>query len=241
MTGEDLIDILQKQLIEQRGTKSITQRELASELGITVPTLSKWRSRKVWTPLQVAQLIQKRCNVQRNSVLKSAITPIVEFFALDNTESKKGANWEIFDPATSSYLLGLKDRLAVSCGVYIFYDSRGQVIYAGKTERVKTQKLWAEINNAFNRDRDVQRIKKVDHPIRNIEFKAGEEKQRQIYDRPVQLHELASYLSAYEVADGLIGKVEALLVRGFANDLLNVRMEYFFPKAKRKKRTAEAG
>ena len=173
--------------------------------------------------------------------LKARLLPIVEFFALDNTESKKGANWEIFDPADSSYLSGLKDRLAASCGVYIFSDSRGQAIYAGKTERVKTQKLWAEISNAFNRDRDIQRIKRVGHPKRNVEFKAGEEKQRQIYDRPVRLHELASYLSAYEVANGMIGKVEALLVRGFANDLLNVKMEYFFPKAKRKMRAAENG
>jgi hypothetical protein len=33
--------------------------------------------------------------------------------------------------------------------------------------------------------------------------------------------------SAYEVATELIGKSEALIVRSFANDLLNVRMEKF--------------
>jgi hypothetical protein len=34
-------------------------------------------------------------------------------------------------------------------------------------------------------------------------------------------------MSAYEIADELIGKPEALIVRSFANDLLNVRMERF--------------
>jgi len=36
-----------------------------------------------------------------------------------------------------------------------------------------------------------------------------------------------SYMSAYHVPDGLIGKFEALIVRSFANDLLNVKMENF--------------
>ena len=36
---------------------------------------------------------------------------------------------------------------------------------------------------------------------------------------------MASYFSAYKVDDGMIGDVEALLVRSFANDLLNIRME----------------
>ncbi|MNY83646.1 hypothetical protein D3C86_2265510 [compost metagenome] len=48
---------------------------------------------------------------------------------------------------------------------------------------------------------------------------------KQIIKRAVPLHEIAAYVSVYEVADGMIGKVEALIVRAFANDLLNIRME----------------
>jgi hypothetical protein len=49
----------------------------------------------------------------------------------------------------------------------------------------------------------------------------------------VPLHELAIYFSAYQVDDEMVDKLEALLVRSFANDLLNVRMEKFGPESKR--------
>lgn len=38
---------------------------------------------------------------------------------------------------------------------------------------------------------------------------------------------LGRYFSAYNVDSGMIDALEALLVRGFANDLLNVKMETF--------------
>ena len=38
---------------------------------------------------------------------------------------------------------------------------------------------------------------------------------------------MACYFSAYEVELGMIAAVEALLIRAFANDLLNARMETF--------------
>ena len=36
---------------------------------------------------------------------------------------------------------------------------------------------------------------------------------------------MAAYLSAYRVADGMISEVEAMLIRGFLNDLLNINVE----------------
>ena len=88
--------------------------------------------------------------------------------------------------------------------------------------------MWKEIKLAFNRERgDVQNIRRVRHPERNKIYRTSDEKARQIVDQVVPIHELAAYFSAYEVADGLIGEVEAMLVRSFANDLLNVRMERF--------------
>jgi hypothetical protein len=131
------------------------------------------------------------------------------------------------------YRAGLKDELLEHHGVYVFFDSRGQAIYTGKARRLS---LWKEINSAYNRQRgDVQRIKRVNHPTRRQEYRTSEEKARQIRDIAVPLHEIASYFSAYHVADSMINDLEALLVRSFANDLLNVRMERFVrPQPKKK-------
>jgi hypothetical protein len=97
-------------------------------------------------------------------------------------------------------------------------------LYAGKTEQ---QFLWAEMKQAFNRGRNPihQNIYRVDH--QGKKFNAAVEGRRQIAQRPVPLSELARYFSAYEVQPAMIPQLEALLVRGFANDLLNHRMEKF--------------
>jgi hypothetical protein len=84
------------------------------------------------------------------------------------------------------------------------------------------------MNNALNRKRDdVQRIKRVQHPERRQAYRSSEEQSRQIKDQPVPLWDIATYFSAYEVTKEMINDVEALLVRGFANNLLNKRMERF--------------
>ena len=117
-------------------------------------------------------------------------------------------------------------------GVYVFFDSRGQVIYAGKARK---QNLWKEMTNAFNRKRgDIQYIRRVKHPLRRQNYRTSQEKVRQITEYVVPLYELATYFSAYHVADRMISRVEALLVRSAANDLLNKRMETF-GRAKKKK------
>jgi transcriptional regulator with XRE-family HTH domain len=226
LDGKDLIHAVEKEILAERGQKTITQQALAGELGISVPTLINWLKRSEWTALQIARLILKRSEIQRARALETAIMPIVEFLELDPVDSRSGSKAELFSIEGSIFLRGLRERLSSSCGVYIFYDSRGRAIYVGKTQRQKTKMLWAEMNDAYNRYRDVQKIKRVDHPT-SVEFRAGDEKQRQIYSRSVTLYELASYVSAYEVTPGLISKMEALLVRGFANDLLNIKMEYF--------------
>jgi hypothetical protein len=106
-----------------------------------------------------------------------------------------------------------------------FFDSRGQAIYVGKAEG---QDLWKEVNLAFNRERgELQSIKRVRHPNRRQQYRTSDEKARQITDVAVPLHELARYFSTYEVVPGLIGTLEAILVRSFANNLLNKRMERF--------------
>ena len=89
---------------------------------------------------------------------------------------------------------------------------------------------------AFNRERgDLQKIKRVRHPSGKTPYRNSEEKSRQIHEFEIPLHDIAAYFSAYQVADGMINEVEAMLVRSFANDLLNKRMERFGQQKKKKK------
>ncbi|CAB3935441.1 hypothetical protein LMG6000_04328 [Achromobacter insolitus] len=179
------------------------------------------------TPKRILNVLTRAEGAAQKELHRHAIRPVVEFFKLEKVSSRHGAKFEIFDPSPSHpYLHGLFQELQSHHGVYVFFDSRGHAIYAGKARK---QKLWREINLAFNRDRkDVQTVKRVNHPSRRQPYKTNDEKQRQIYSRAVPLHEMAAYISAYRVVDEMVDGVEAMLVRSFANDLLNVRMERFF-------------
>jgi hypothetical protein len=71
-----------------------------------------------------------------------------------------------------------------------------------------------------------------------VQYKTSSEKSRQIIESAVPLHEIAYYFSAYEVEVGMIDELESLLIRSFANDLLNVQMGRF-EQQRKKKRTAK--
>jgi hypothetical protein len=97
------------------------------------------------------------------------------------------------------------------------------------------------MKNAFNRQREMQKVYRVKHPVRIKAFVPAHEKNRQPRRRDVRLSGLAAYVSAFKVVPGMINDLEALLVRGFANDLLNAKMERFAhararSAARRKKR-----
>jgi hypothetical protein len=204
--------------------------ELASRLGVTHPSILYWKSRKNITPLQLANLVHSASIAATQHFQKKAIRPVVEFFPIRKCKSAGNANFELFSVKDERgglhpYWTGLKSELNKSFGVYVFFDSRGHAIYAGKAER---QTLWKEMTNVFNRKRDsVQKIKRVSHPENRVTYRTAEEKSRQIIEQPVLLHEIASYFSAYRVDEAMINDLEALLVRSFANDLLNIRMENF--------------
>jgi DNA-binding XRE family transcriptional regulator len=221
MKASELIKALSKKL----GTKS--QAELARALGVTTTTLNNWEKRdEDLSASQVAAALAKsRTAAVRKSQLET-IQPIVELFPINRCRSNRDARWNVFDAGSSAvlYVRGLKAALEQSVGIYIFYDSRGQALYVGKA---REQTLWKEINLAFNRTREVQKITLVRHPDRNQLFQPGYEKLRQPTETRLELFDLASYFSAYQVADGMIDDLEALLVRSFANNLLNVRMETF--------------
>jgi hypothetical protein len=223
-TGEAIIRAVDKRL------RTSSLREVAGELGISDQAVQNWKNRHFVTPRQIAGLIVSARAAIERATHTSSIRPLVEFFPINKVPSKHRARFELFATADSSrnrhpYLAGLKAELESHHGVYVFFDSRGQAIYSGKARR---QKLWGELNLIFNRKRDaLQKIRRVKHPSRKQKYRTIEEKTRQITEYSVPLHELARYFSAYHVVDGMVDVVESLLVRSFANDLLNKRMEKF--------------
>jgi hypothetical protein len=215
MKGAALITTLKRKF------RVTTDAAVAKHLGISLPAVQLWKKRRSVSIRQIASLVHKA------SFQSNVIRPVVEFFPVAKVKSAQGKSWELFsaeddDGYDHPYRSGLEDELSKYHGVYIFFDSRGQVIYAGKARR---QTLWREINLAFNRKRgDVQSIMRANHPKTRKKFRTAP---RQIVSQPVALHELAAYFSAYHVPDTMINDLEAMLVRSFANDLLNIKMEYF--------------
>lgn len=191
--------------------------------------LHNWRKRPNVTERQVCGLVVKASQAAAANAESSAIRPIVEFFPIAKTRSTHNKRYELFstmaEGRTHPFLKGLRDELEKHHGIYVFFDSRGHAIYAGKARK---QKIWKEMKLAFNRERgDLQTIKRVRQPIRKQPYRTSDEKVRQIRDFVVPLYEIAAYFSAYEVANNMVNELEAMLVRSFANDLLNKRMERF--------------
>ena len=222
MKANDLIEALAKKL----GTNSQTQ--LAAVLGVAVATLINWKKRdEDLSANQIAFALAKSRSAAIQKAQIETIQPIVEFYRIEKWRPKASASWQVFDSSSNAsvYARGLKAELEESHGIYVFYDSRGQALYVGKA---REQSIWKEMNLAFIRDRGVvQSIKLVHHPERNQEFKPGYEKLRQPKDTQLDLFNLAYYFSAYHVDDGMIEDLEALMVRAFANSLMNIRMETF--------------
>jgi len=155
------------------------------------------------------------------------IEPVVEYLPIARSLSKRGAKWEIFSEKDENdgnvhYLGSVKAELKANSGIYVFYDSVGRAIYVGRATRLK---LWAEANNAFNRDRkEHQSVWAVKHPERNMKNSTTK---RQIVRREFFLHEIAAYFSAYKVAQEHVNTLEAFLIRAFANNLMNKKIEKF--------------
>lgn len=231
MNGAALVKELKRKLSIK------TDRALAKHLGMTEIALGGWkRSEKPLTPRQMANAVQKASEVAVVKAQSSTLRPIVEFFPIDVVEvGKKGRN-EVFPCGRNAgqHYSGLHAELLRVKGLYIFYDTRGKALYAGQTQK---QSIWKEMNDAFNRKRSPQLVTLVNHPTNDVQFKAASEKVRQPTSINLRLHELAAYFSVYEVSDGMIDELEALLVRAFPNDLLNYKMDKFGKSANNKVRT----
>jgi len=231
MKGSELLKRLRKEF------NVLTNRDLALALGLKPAAVTEWNRREECTPLQVARLVHSASKSGALRLRDNAIRPLVEFFEIEECESRHGAGYMLLDANDEEgkphpYRSGLRTELDSKHGVYLFFDSRGQALYAGKAKR---QTLWKEMNLALNRDRgDLQTIKRVKHPEIRVKYQSSDEKARQIVDRSVPIWDLARYFSAYEVAAEMIEDVEALLVRSFANNLLNKRMEQFGRQRRKK-------
>jgi hypothetical protein len=189
--------------------------ELAKTLGITSKTLKSYRLKDTLTDLQVSQLVIKTLKVNEENKYDYAIQPIVEFYPINKTKSLRGRDLKIIssdrDKFPHEYELKCKLDKSYSSGLYSFYNSQGRIIYVGKTK----DNLWKEINHAFNRFREPQKIYSVDHT----------KKKKPIKERCVYLHEVAHYFSVYETEYSLTDKLEALIIRTIPNDITNTRIE----------------
>lgn len=221
MNTKKLLSALEKKL------ETSSQQELANALGVSVQTLLNWKNGgNGITEIQIANAISKCRHAAVKHAHYHAIKPIVEFYPIDVDDSSQKVKYELFKTRkdASEFNIGLRKALSGARGIYIFYDSRGRALYAGKA---KEQSLWAEMKSVFNRDRKTQKVYRVAHPERKQEFLPAYEFNRQPKETQLQLCDYAAYFSAYKVDDGMIDDLEALLVRGFANDLLNIKMERF--------------
>lgn len=173
--------------------------ELAKILNVKTQDINNWKSAQSSGKKSIEKLVKA---IVSHS-LKISYDPIAELLPIELNENGSMSIGK--DKAEQSKL---KKELEEKKGIYLFYDSLGRALYAGKTSK---QTLWKEINSAFIRERKVQKIYKFSNKqIRKLQY---------------YLFEVAHYVSAYAVHKDAIKDFEALIIRAFPNDLTNVRME----------------
>lgn len=222
-SGRDILEALRKRL-----KIPSTDGALATWLGLKLNQLNYIKAQDDVSASRIATVIANAEQAALGRAQSGAVRTIVEFFPIEAAlNTRGGVKQELFDVKVDGidhpYRLGLRTELQAKYGVYLFYDSRGRALYAGKA---KQQNLWKEMKDTFNRDRgSVQKLARVQHPVKRMPFRPSEEKRRQILERAVPLAELAHYFSAYETSKEMTDGLEAFLIRAFPNDLLNKRKE----------------
>ena len=226
--GSDVIKKL-KRAFGAKNESDMEDASLATRLGLSPGTLRNWRQHGL-TPLRVAYAVERARAAAGREAEMEAIKPIIEFLPIYPARSPQGARLILFAKREKGrsedhpHNAGLRKTLENTHGVYVFHDSRGRALYVGKSEK---SSLWDEMNSAFNRDRAVQTVRRVEHPSNNVRFQLADERLRPIKPVRLPLSDMADYVSAYAVSPGLVSIVESMLMRSFANDVLNVRMERF--------------
>ena len=212
MRGAHLCDVLQRQLNVD------SDAQLSRKLGITPAYVSQIRnSDEELTTKRVAGLIKRTVAHSIGALFEEAITPIVEFFPIGWCESKQGAKWLPFDYSQHP---GLREDLISAKGLYMYYNSEGEIIYVGRSKR----NILDEMINAYNRLMRSYTMYKVAHPWGRYKPSTGSQL-RQIGRANAKICDTASYFLCYRVVPDLIVPLEALLIRVIPNDVINVRME----------------
>jgi len=119
-----------------------TDSEIGALIGVGSARISQLKSNsKKVSALQVARLVHRAVAKQRAAALREAIRPIVELYPIDPTGSKQRAKWEILPCQKEKNVRNCRIRkfLEEAKGVYFFYNSQGEILYTGKTEK---QSLW---------------------------------------------------------------------------------------------------
>ena len=230
----ELITKLKKQFDMPNGTDTA----LANHLGSKGQKQNSWKTklanwRKNSSPLsntEILNLIKDITDTSdkntRDEIHREFIKTIVEYYPIEKVSSKGGTKFEISPPAfLKREWDAIRDDLEKTrTGIYIFYDSSSRAIYVGKTAG-RTSSLWARMKSSFNAAQQKSRQHyRVDHG------KGDKVNTRKLRQKGVQLHQLAKYFSAYEVVDSqFTHNIEALLIRAFADNLMNKKMENFSP------------
>lgn len=204
-----------------RDERDISDTQIAKLTGVSSPRLSQFKaSDKTVTIASLAKIFREIATQAEQRITKNGIRPIVEFLPIEPSNRKS----DLFDPEKSpKYYKPIRDSLANSTGVYVFYDSRGRVLYVGKTE---SGYIWNEAKDALYRKRkEAQEIYRVSHPKKNdVTYDI---KTKHIKRTDLRLCDIATYFSAYAINKSMIHNIESLLIRVTANDNLNRQMGKF--------------
>lgn len=218
-----------------------TDADLAKYLGASPVNIVQWRKTASAKILyNIFERFELATREKTKKELRSElIHPIVEFFPIAkvpaNEKEEKSLLFETKrNGRDTPFLAGLKAKLReTSSGVYVFFNSSGLPLYVGQVGRPgkasqHTNNLWNEMTDAFNRQGLNRNI--YGDPVNlDEEFRTVRERGRKVAPHKIKrrLCDVAFSFSAYEIAPGMAGTVEALLVRVAANMLFNNRMENF--------------
>lgn len=201
----------------------LSDRQLREYLGVNAQTLKNWRQGGL-SPLKMRRLINSVYESGKKESRENLISPICEFVEINQGHSANNKKKVLCKKTSTSYYSDIINVLGRKKGIYIFYDSCGRALYVGKTEK---KDIWFEMNVAYGRHRPTQHLYVVKHPSTNKKWVRETHSKARITKTRVDMSDVAKYFSAYEVDEHQIAQIEALLIRAFPNDLMNVRMEKF--------------
>ena len=174
-----------------------TQKQLSADLGIQQGAIGA--RMKKGEEVSYKTLAKWCKNYHKHSCM---IRPLLEM-------------WEI--PARLSDLSKENKELMKKKGIYAMFDSLGRIIYVGKTEK---------------RDFEFELFRvRLNCPVRGnftISKSNGKAKAaKAVSKNQMTFKNVARYFSAYEVDEGHIGDIEALLTHLLVNTTLNAKLERF--------------